>query len=291
MSKKSKFKLTKTNYNLLIIAILLFGLNIMLYPTFSDMWNKKVNASIISQYNDAISTLSQTDYSSIWEAAYDYNQQHTLNTFHDAFDGEEYVLSHPYDGLLNPTGNLVMGYLSIPKISVSLAIYHGTSSMVLEEGVGHIEGTSLPVGGKSSHCVLSAHTGLPGAKLFTDLDQLVEGDKFFIYILNETLAYEVDQITIITPDEFDELVIFENQDYVTLLTCTPYGVNSHRLLVRGHRIPYIDTDVQEQISQHQISDRDKPILVLAGGIILLIIILLIMTIHNALKKRKKKQLA
>ena len=169
---------------------------------------------------------------------------------------------------------------------MKLAIGHGTGTEILEKGVGHIEGTSLPIGGKGTHSVLSAHRGLPSAKLFTDLDEIEINDKFFIYILNEKLAYEVDQINVIEPTEVELLAIDENEDLVTLLTCTPYGVNSHRLLVRGHRIPYVEDDVAIEASHHTIAERDKPVLILVIGLVLLFIIVLIMGI---IKRRKEKE--
>lgn len=283
---KKKRKLNRKTQNLLIILIFLIGLIVLLYPTFSDVYNRLRNQNLIAKYDDVVKNISETDYSQMISEAKAYNDQHTVNVFVDAFNGEEYILSHPYDTLLNPLGDLTMGYIEIPKIDVRLAIGHGTGIETLEKGVGHIEGTSLPIGGKGTHSVLSAHRGLPSAKLFTDLDMIEEKDKFFLYILNETLAYEVDQIKVVEPTEADDLMIDENEDYVTLLTCTPYGVNSHRLLVRGHRIPFVEDDIAIEASHHQISDRDKPIYALILGLILLLIILIIFMI---IKRRKEKK--
>lgn len=281
-----KRKISRLTYNLVITVIFLLGLLVLLYPTLSDLYNKARNSTLIAEYDNTVSNISEQDYSKMMADAKAYNDQHLYNTFTDAFDGEEYILSHPYDTLLNPSGNNIMGYIEIPKIDVRLAIGHGTGSEILQKGVGHIEGTSLPIGGPNTHSVLSAHRGLPSAKLFTDLDMIIEGDKFFIYVLNETLAYEVDQIRVVEPNEVEELAIVEEKDYVTLLTCTPYGVNSHRLLVRGHRIPYVEDDIAIEASHHTIAERDKPVLILVVGLVLLFIIVLIMGI---IKRRKEKE--
>ena len=283
--KKSKKGISRLTYNVIIVVLFLLGLVVLLYPTISDLNNKYVNSKLIVDYDQAVSLLSETDYSEILEKARAYNNQHTVNTFYDAFANDEYILSHPYDTLLNPLGDETMGYIDIPKIAVKLAIGHGTSPVTLERGAGHIEGTSLPIGGPSTHSVISAHRGLPSAKLFTDLDQIKKKDKFFIHVLNDTLAYEVDQIIVIEPDDSRELAIKKGEDLVTLLTCTPYGVNSHRLLVRGHRIPYNPEDISEQASEYKIAERDQPVFLLAIGIILLLIIILIM---EYIRHRKKK---
>lgn len=283
---KKKKKLSRFTYNLMITVVFLLGLLVLLYPTLSDVYNKLRNQSLIVNYEDVVSNISDVDYSKMMADAKAYNDQHKVNVFVDAFNGEEYILSHPYDTLLNPAGNNIMGHIEIPKINVKLAIGHGTGTEILEKGVGHIEGTSLPIGGKGTHSVLSAHRGLPSAKLFTDLDEIDINDKFFIYILNEKLAYEVDQINVIEPTEVELLAIDENEDLVTLLTCTPYGVNSHRLLVRGHRIPYVEDDVAIEASHHTIAERDKPVLILVIGLVLLFIIVLIMGI---IKRRKEKE--
>ncbi len=283
---RKKKKLSRFTYNLMITVVFLLGLLVLLYPTLSDVYNKLRNQSLIINYEGVVSNISDVDYNKMMADAKAYNDQHKVNVFVDAFNGEEYILSHPYDTLLNPAGNNIMGHIEIPKINVKLAIGHGTGTEILEKGVGHIEGTSLPIGGKGTHSVLSAHRGLPSAKLFTDLDEIEINDKFFIYVLNEKLAYEVDQINVIEPTEVELLAIDENEDLVTLLTCTPYGVNSHRLLVRGHRIPYVEDDVAIEASHHTIAERDKPVLILVIGLVLLFIIVLIMGI---IKRRKEKE--
>lgn len=233
--------------------LFLIGLSILLYPTFSNLWNTWRNDQLISEYSQSIQEIPEADYSEMWEAAREYNRQHTENVIIDVFDKEnekEYEMSHPYDVLLDPSGNGIMGYINIPKINIQLAIYHGVGEHSLENGVGHIEGTSLPIGGESTHAVLSAHRGLPQAKLFTDLDQMEIGDTFFITVLDQKIAYQVDQIKTVLPEETDDLAIVKGEDYCTLVTCTPYGVNSHRMLVRGKRVE-LSQDQEKQIEEEQ----------------------------------------
>lgn len=223
---------------ILLVLIFLIGLAVVLYPTVSDYWNQQVQSRAIVDYEAAVSSMTQKDYSDIKQAAYDYNDalrevEYPL-MYYDKLDEREDLL--PYEDILNVNSNGIMGYVTIEKIGVELPIYHGTSAAVLNVAAGHLEGTSLPVGGESTHCVLSAHRGLPSAKLFTDLDELVVGDTFTLTVLDEVLTYEVDQILIVLPNEVDALYVTEGEDYCTLQTCTPYGINTHRLLVRGHRI-------------------------------------------------------
>ena len=218
----------------ILLVILLVGVAIVVYPTFSNWWNSRVQTRLVQSYNEAVASLTETDYSAYFEAAYAYNER--VDKI-----GSETAISNPgliegYDELLNVSGTGVMGYITIEKINVELPIYHGTSASVLQVGAGHLEGTSLPVGGESTHCVISAHRGLPSATLFTHLDQMEVGDTFTITVLNEVLTYEVDQISIVYPTELENIYIEDGQDYCTLMTCTPYGINTQRLLVRGHRV-------------------------------------------------------
>lgn len=222
----------------LILAgfIFLLGLGIFLYPTISSAWNKNREKHLITEYNNVVREADNHVLNEEWEKAQAYNQ--TLNgTDIDMmlrrYDG---ITDLEYESLLNLSGDSIMGSVEIPTIDVDLPIYHYTTDEVLEKGAGHLAGTSLPVGGIGTHAVLSAHRGLPSARLFTDLDKLDEGDVFYIHVLDRELAYEVDQIKTIEPDELSDLAINKKEDYVTLLTCTPYGVNTDRLLVRGHRI-------------------------------------------------------
>lgn len=234
--------------HLLRIVGLMIGAGILFYPTISSRWNKYRDAMLISDYTRTVNNYSEDQYKDVFVAAKAYNDQHLSNYIMDAFDEstEDYILTHPYDTLLNPMGDYVMGYIEIPKIDLLLPIYHGVGTEALEKGAGHIEGTSLPIGGPGTHAVLSGHRGLPGRKLFTDLDLIKEGDQFYLQVLNETLAYEVDQILTVLPHESKALDIVPGEDLVTLVTCTPYGVNSHRLLIRGHRIPFKEEAKEEQ---------------------------------------------
>ena len=232
--------------NFVFLLLFLTGFAILTYPTIADQWNTFRQSRLISDYQEVVSQMEEEDFEEVWAAARGYNQTFEQNSIlSDAFgiDEAEHIEDTEYWKVLNVAGDGGMGYLTIPKINIRLAIYHGTSEEVLQTGVGHLNGTRLPVGGESNHTVLSAHRGLPSAKLFTDIDQLEPGDLFYLHILNEDLAYEVDRILpMVDKDDYDALEealkIEEGKDQVTLFTCTPYGVNSHRLLVRGHRVPY-----------------------------------------------------
>ncbi len=223
----------------------LVGLGILCYPTISDQWNTYRQNQLITTYEEAISALEPEDYSREWEAARRFDEGLTSNNIYgDVFgeEGEE-LEDTEYWKVLNISGDGVMGYLSIPKVNLKLSVYHGTAEDVLQTGVGHLNGTSLPIGGEGTHSVLAAHRGLPSARLFTDIDQLYKGDMIYIHVLDETFAYAVDQILpMVDKDDIhaleEALSIEDGKDHITLFTCTPYGVNSHRLLVRGERVPY-----------------------------------------------------
>ena len=230
MKKKSNV----TTY--LLILVLLAGLSLLLYPSFSDYWNSFHQSRAIAGYTEEVASMDNDVYEDFRSQAQQYNEKLFLRQkTENAFLIPEEQLAE-YEQLLDVTGLGIMGYIEIPSIDVSLPIYHGTSDTVLQIAVGHLDWTSLPVGGESTHCVLSGHRGLPSAKLFTNLDKLAVGDTFLMQVLDEVLTYEVDQILIVEPDETQALMIEKGKDYCTLVTCTPYGVNSHRLLVRGHRI-------------------------------------------------------
>ena len=222
----------------ILILVFFLGLSLVLYPSVSDYWNSLHQSRAIATYAEEVSHLDTDRYEQLWAEAVDYNR--TLWDRENAFLLSE-TQKATYDSLLNVGGNGVMGYIEIPTIGVSLPVYHGTDEGVLQIAVGHIEWTSLPVGGESSHCVISGHRGLPSAKLFTNLDKLVVGDTFLFRVLDETLTYEVDQILIVEPQEVSALTIREGEDLCTLVTCTPYGINTHRLLVRGHRVENAET--------------------------------------------------
>ena len=213
----------------------LIGISVLLYPAFSNYWNSKTQSRAIVNYESVLEYLEPEDYSAMFQAAYDYNE--ALRAIE--FPLRDYEQVPGYYDILKLEGTSIIGYVKIDKIGVELPVYHGTSDTVLNQGVGHLEGSSLPVGGESTHSVMSAHRGLPSAKLFTDLDRLELGDTFQITVLDQVLTYQVDQVKVITPREIDDLQIVEGKDYCTLFTCTPYGVNTHRLLVRGIRIETI----------------------------------------------------
>ena len=213
----------------------LVGVCVLLYPSFSNYWNSKTQSRAIVNYEAVLEYLDPADYTAIFQTAYDYNDA----LYQTNFPLTDYRQVPGYNEALAIEGTQIIGYVKIDKIGVELPIYHGTSDQVLNKGAGHLEGTSLPVGGTSTHSVLSAHRGLPSAKLFTDLDRLEMGDTFQIIILDQVLTYQVNQIKVINPSEYQDLMIVDGMDYCTLLTCTPYGINTHRLLVRGIRIETI----------------------------------------------------
>ena len=223
----------KKDWSTAILVIIFFvGLSVLLYPTISDLWNSRHQTQAIMNYEAAMQDVDEKDYTEIVNAANKYNQEIAKVSY----PLMNYAEVPGYDEILNVGGDGIMGYIKIPKIKVSLPVYHGTSSGVLAVAVGHVPGSSLPIGGPGTHAVLSAHRGLPSAKLFSDLDELVVGDTFTFNVLDQTLTYEVDQILVVLPHEVDALAIEEGRDYCTLVTCTPYGVNSHRILVRGKRV-------------------------------------------------------
>ena len=219
--------------NLLLVLVFVAGLSLLLYPTVSDYWNSFHQSRVVMSYTEQVARLDTADYQSAREAAQAYNATlpETRNRFYMPDEARAV-----YDGLLNVTGTGVMATLEIPDLGVNLPVYHGTSEAVLQVALGHVEGSSLPVGGAGTHCVISGHRGLPSAKLFSNLDQLTIGDVFLLRVLDETLTYQVDQILVVEPEDMEPLAILPEEDYCTLVTCTPYGINSHRLLVRGTRI-------------------------------------------------------
>lgn len=224
--KKSRF------INLILIIILFAGLSLLLYPTVSDHWNSLHQSRAISSYAEYVSAMDEELCEQIWNAAMAYNRDLLKRSNRYVLDENQVA---EYERQLNISGNGIMGYVEIPSINCKMPVYHGTAESVLQVAAGHVEWSSLPVGGTNSHCVISGHRGLPSARLFTDLDKLKTGDVFLLHILNRTLTYEVDQVLIVVPQEIDALQIEEEQDYCTLVTCTPYAKNTHRLLVRGCR--------------------------------------------------------
>ena len=270
--------------HVLTIAVILFllaGLSLLLYPTLSDQWNSQHQSKAIAGYTEAVATLSDDDYARYWADALAYNQDLPRNQARFFPTAEEL---EAYKGLLNISGNDIMGYLEIPRIGCLLPIYHGTDEAVLQIAVGHIVGTSLPVGGKGTHCVLSGHRGLPSAKLFTNLDLLSEGDWFMLHVLNETLVYQVDQILTVLPEEIEALDIDADADYCTLVTCTPYGVNTHRLLVRGHRIAY------EEAQEMALPTAEVQSLPSRCGPWLFIGVIALLTVFVGIVRRRKRRM-
>ena len=269
---------------IILILIFLVGLSVMLYPSVSDAVNRKHQSRAVAGYAEEVEQLSYADYQTYFDAADAYNRQ--LNTTPNAFYKPDLVSG--YAQTLDISGTGIMGYITIPKISVELPIYHGTDEGVLQVAAGHLEGSSLPVGGAGTHAVISAHRGLPSAKLFTNLDELEVGDRFTITVLNRVLTYEVDQISIVLPTEIDQLLPTEGMDYVTLMTCTPYGINTHRLLVRGKRVE--TTESQKHIRVAADAFRIEPIIVapiLAIPMLLAALVGVLVAPH--LRKRSKRR--
>lgn len=265
---------------IILILIFLVGLSVMLYPSVSDAVNRKHQSRAVAGYAEEVEQLSDADYQTYFDAADAYNRQ--LNTTPNAFYKPDLVSG--YAQTLDISGTGIMGYITIPKISVELPIYHGTDEGVLQVAAGHLEGSSLPVGGAGTHAVISAHRGLPSAKLFTNLDQLEVGDTFTITVLDRVLTYEVDKISIVLPTETDELKIAEGKDYVTLMTCTPYGINTHRLLVRGRRVETPDQYKHLRVTAEAL--KIEPIIVAP---IMALPMLLILLIGMLLSTRKPKK--
>ncbi len=269
---------------IILVIVLVLGVMILLYPTVSDYWNSFHQSRAIASYLEQIENIDPVDYEREWAKAEQYNRDLSGKPNRFMLSDEEYA---EYETMLNLTGSGIMGYIEIPKINCSLPIYHGTDEAVLQIAVGHIEGSSLPTGGAGTHTVLSGHRGLPSARLFTDLDQMEPDDLFVIRVLDRVMTYMVDQILIVLPEEMDGLAIDPEEDYCTLVTCTPYGINSHRLLVRGRRTDNVE---MEQIIK-VVSDATqvKPILVapvLAAP--MLLILLVWMMISTGRKQQRRK---
>lgn len=267
--------------NFVLVLALLAGLGVLLYPTVSDQYNQYLNAKRISQYSRAAESLDPAECARILEECVAYNEALRAPVIEDAFSGEEEADDSEYTEymrLLNPNRDGVMGVLEIPRIGVRLPIYHGTHSDVLERGVGHMESTSLPVGGPSTHAAFAGHRGLPAARLFTDLDQMQLGDLFYISVLNQNLVYRVDQILVVEPYEMDTLAIAPGEDHVTLVTCTPYGINTQRLLVRGVRAPLMDISELLAVEDNvEIMSLERSILIFGAPVFLIGFLLVAIT--------------
>lgn len=285
---------------IILVLIFLVGAGIFAYPTIADQWNSLHQSRAIATYQEAVEDMSAEEYEAAWQAAEEYNNSIQENTFnHDAFSNEEENLRDTeYWDLLNLGGTGIMGYISIPEIDVRIPIYHGTSDPVLQIGAGHMYGTALPVGGEGNHSVIAGHRGLPSTRLFTDIDQMEEGDKFYLHILDRVLAYEVDQISdMIDKDDTETMTSLmqkeKGEDLVTLFTCTPYGVNSHRLLIRGHQVEYYGEDDESSADDGMLKSlRDYymlyAILAIAAALLLAVIIRLIRNRKISKRPGRKK---
>lgn len=284
-------------FNILFALMFLIGFGILVYPTVSDQWNTYRQSKLISNYESTVEEMTEVDFTEEWEKAKAFDATLIQNNLYGDVFGEDNgeLENTEYWKVLNVANDGVMGYLSIPKINVKNAIYHGTGDKVLQTGIGHLNGTKLPIGGESTHSVLAAHRGLPTARLFTDVDQLRKGDMFYIHVLDEVLAYQVDQILdMVDKDDHEALAnalqIEEGKDQVTLFTCTPYGVNSHRLLVRGTRVPYsgeeeVETSVVDSMLK---SVQNYYMIYLILGLSITFLIILFMRFLFKKKDRKRK---
>ena len=278
MAKKKQGKGKGHLLTVLMVLILLAGIGLIAYPSFSDWWNSMHQSQAIASYVDEVSHQDAERIEQMWEEARAYNKDLADVGNHFKVSDEE---MERYNQVLDITGTGIMGYIDIPKIDVSLPIYHSTNEEVLQIAIGHLEGSSLPIGGPDTHALLSGHTGLPSAKLFTNIDRLVEGDRFMINVLGQMLTYEVDQIDVVLPTGVDELDIVPGEDLVTLITCTPYAVNTHRLLVRGHRVE--NEKVQVTVPQDAVI-LDKIVVGVLVGVPILLFILVITLIFTRKKK-------
>lgn len=269
---------------LLIVVVFVAGLSFLLYPTVSNLWNQAHQSRAIATYTEQVEKLDDSSNKEMLKAARKYNKELLKKADHWKLSKKD---KKKYESLLDVSGTGIMGYIEIPKIDCSLPVYHGTDEGALQIAIGHLEGSSLPVGGKSSHCVLSGHRGLPSARLFTNLDQMEEGDTFILNILGHKLAYEVDQIKVVLPEEMSDLEIQEGKDLCTLVTCTPYGINTHRLLVRGHRVKYVETKVQEQKEVSKPKTDTRP--VIAGAVVGAVVLFIIIFAVRRRRKHRNQQ--
>ena len=265
-----------------LVLLLLAGVSLLLYPSLSDYWNSMHQTRAIASYAETVSQLDTAQYDEMWKAAQDYNRSLAQRETAFALTDEQKAA---YESLLDVSGLGVMGYIEIPEIDCSLPIYHGTEESVLQVAVGHLEWSNLPVGGEGTHCVLSGHRGLPSAELFTNLDKLAVGDTFLLRVLDEVLTYEVDQILIVEPEQVDALGIVPGEDYCTLVTCTPYGINTHRLLVRGHRVE----NTPEAARMHVTADATQFDPLLVAPVLAIPVLLLLLMILLVPKRRRKSR--
>ncbi len=269
---------------IIVVVIFLCGLSLFLYPTVSNLYNQYLNKKLIGDYVDSFENTSPQQISEAMADAIAFNQNRNNSQ-------KLQELGLTYENMLNTAGNGVMGYIEIPKISVSLIIYHTIDENVLQKGIGHVPETHLPVGGQSTHCVLAGHTGLPSAKLLTNIDHLKIGDRFYVHVLNEVLEYQIDDISVVEPHEVSRLSVLSGKDCVTLVTCTPYGVNSHRLLVRGVRVDSADLSAKEDSVVNELLDIDMKYLLTISLIGLCILFVAAKKLRDIRKKKKQQRVA
>ena len=267
---------------ILLFLIFFIGLSLLLYPSFADWWNSFHSSRAVASYVEQVANMDDDQYQEIWSAAWDYNRS-LIDRPNDYLLSDEQ--RQHYNTLLNVGSDGIMGYIEIPKIDIVYPIYHGTDEAILQIAIGHLDWTSMPVGGESSHCVVSGHRGLPSARLFTDLDQMEVGDTFLLRVLDEVLTYEVDQILIVEPHVTEDLLIVEGEDLCTLVTCTPYGINSHRMLVRGHRIATEEVKAVRRVTADAV--QIEPVIVAPFVAAPMLLVLLIALMLPKPKKRKE----
>ncbi len=265
--------------------IFIVGIGLMFYPMVNNIISNSRHHYVISSYDNEVEGTSKLKREELFERAQEYNKALKHNSIQDVFSTDKTSNDTVYDSVLNITSDGLMGYIEIPKINIKVPIYHSTSEEVLEKGVGHLKGSSLPVGGIGTHAILAAHRGLPTSKLFSDLDRVVIGDKFYLFVLDEKLVYQVDSIDIVNPDELDLLDIYPDKDYVTLVTCTPYGINTQRLLVRGVRIEESEKEIADELNNRELIylSRDDQLLI---GISIILLIIIVVLFIKILRKKK-----
>lgn len=274
--------------NLLIVLVALVGVALVFYPHIGFLLSQRNMSYVVQNYDYSLAEMSEQEKSLQLQAAKDYNDSLFAGVVGDPFAQDSLPQDGEYAGLLNISGDGMMGHLAIPKIKVDVPIYHGTGDAALRAGIGHLRGTSLPVGGAGTHSVLTGHTGLDTSKMFSDLEKLALGDEFYIYVLDEVYAYKIDQILVVEPSDTDALLPLAGEDYVTLVTCTPYGINSHRMLVRGHRVDYTPQQVEQQIAETNSVLGREELLLLIGVAALLVLAGVVVAVSARKKKAARK---
>ena len=274
--------------NIIIIALALIGVVLLVYPYVTYRLSERDQTYVVQQYDDSLAKMTEQQMQEEWERAWAYNASLATSVLYDPFASGQEDMDAEYLSLLDIAENGVMCHIEIPKIKVDLPVFHGVSLSTLEKGVGHLEGSSLPVGGAGTHSVMTAHTGLNSSKLFTDLVEMKIGDEFYIYTLDQILAYRVDSIVVVEPEDVDTLLTVGGKDYVTLVTCTPYGINSHRLLVRGVRVDYSPEEIQQAITDTDTVLSNETVMLLAGAALLILLIITILLVTRMKKRRDTK---